>query len=200
MRRFFLVIAMGLTSFALASAARAAEELPRGFATVEPFGYAVYPLPSKGAEAGFFLAPDAAISFSFAKGNATQLLTKYDASLLLVRYKLLVGSLSHGNFGIGARRFAETLDVPTTTGVFNASAHRTSVIAEASFGSRFNVGPALVACDWLGVALPLATLSQGDNYPDNVDASERDQDRADFAKVTTKPSLELLRLSVGVQF
>jgi hypothetical protein len=177
---------------ALTATAPVAGAAELGTVTLEPLGYAVYPLPTRGAEVAYQLTPEDAVSLSFAKGAAAQLLVDYDVTLLLVRYRRAIGSLSRANFGLGTRALAES----SSTG----TARQTALVAESSFGSNYDWGPALLACDWIGIVYPVSTLSHASAYASDADAGDVALDRANFDHLTHKPTLELLRLSVGVQF
>lgn len=183
---------------AVASRAQAGDSPPFGSLTFEPLGYAVYPLRTRGAEATYRLSPDRAVSLSYAEGKTEQLLTAYEASLLLARYKVLIGSLSQLNAGFGVRQFSQRLDVATATGSGASTALEAAVVSELSFGTRFETGRVLLVCDWLGVALPLARFGSRAAYPEGVEASERAAAEDSFAKVARRPSLEFLRFSAGI--
>jgi hypothetical protein len=195
---------VGLCLLALgchAGRAAAQDAAPTVGLTVEPAGYATYPIPSRAAEAAYYLSPASALSVSYARGSTTQLLAESYAELLLLRFKYLFGAVSHLNLGLGERRLGYKYDVLTTSGETSTAERSMDVlVGELSFGTHLNFGVLQVGCDWAGVAVPLARLGGKNEEPSDLAASEAGSDSEALKRVAYVSTLQFMRVFVGTVF
>lgn len=167
--------------------------------SVEPVGYATYPIPTQAVELGYYLSSTDAVSLSYAKGSTTQLLAKYDAQLALLRYKVYFGAISHFNFGLGYRSLSSRFDVRTSSETADVKMSSAAVVGEASFGNQVLLGPFFVGCDWIGITAPLSRLGDESNYPDDADEEETEDYEQAFGEVAYKPIMQFMRVYLGAE-
>lgn len=196
-RAFALALAGTL---GLAEGIAVAADDPTVALTVEPVGYAVYPIPSRAAELSYYPVSDGAIALSYATGSLEQLLTKYQSELLLLRYRFSWGAFSRLSLGLGTRSI-EYARTRTTAGVeYEVEIQSKSLVGEASFGNQLTFGPLAIGCDWIGVVVPLSELSSKEDFPDDVSEDDQESYKADAAKFGARPTLQFMRVFVGLVF
>lgn len=172
-----------------------------GSVMIEPIGFAVYPIPSRGVEIALNTDGEDAVSVSYAAGEHSRLLTKYHTELALVRYRWTLGSMSHLHLGFGSRGLRQTYAVQRDDGSSADLRAETHFFAlESSFGSHLRIGPIRFSCDWLGFVLPISNYRQKTSTPDGIDPSEQEENNDALERAAWVPTLQLLRLSTGVVF
>jgi len=161
-------------------------------AGVEPVGFAVYPIPTRGAEVSWFVEDDRTLTLSVARGETEQLLAKHEAELAVLKYRMLVGDITHLSLGAGVR----TLRYEREAVAIEAK----ELVGEANFGNRLKWGPFALGCDWLGVTLPFKALSTKKDWP--ADVSE--EDAAEYEKasdgIMAATRMQFMRVYAGVVF
>jgi hypothetical protein len=200
---FFAVICFWLTTAFVSMTLQAQDNEGSIFSlTVEPVGFAVYPIPSQGAELDIFIAPDLALAVNYATGSTEQLLAKTTSQLALLRLKYFFGAISHVNLGIGYRSIGTEYDVMSASlGQVDVQKTMKVAVSELSFGNQISWGPLQFSCDWLGIVVPVAKLAYHDDVPgDVVEGGGDDVDADEMQKVAFAPTLQFVRFSVGVIF
>jgi hypothetical protein len=156
---------------------------------------------TRGAALGYALSPELLVELNYASGERDQLLATDSAELILLRLRWLFGSLTQLNAGLGQRTLGTRYTVRTTDGGDTRVETTMKVAAaELSFGSRLDLGPLRVTCDWLGVVVPVARLAYKDGFPDDADPAEKEANEDQFGKIENVPTLEFVRLGAGVTF
>ena len=197
--RFLWFLVSSLASGS-AVAADAGDGLAVGAVMGEAFGFAVYPIPSRGVEARYVLSNDSALGLSYAAGSLDQLLATYTAALFVARYEYSIGSLTHINGGLGWRSLSQAYSSDAIGGTLSALDRRQSLVIEASFGSHLAIGPILINADWVGITVPVVKLGSHTDIPDGIDADVRAVNAAAFDRVASGAAQEFLRVSAGVTF
>lgn len=168
---------------------------------VEPIGYAVYPIPTRGAFLDYYLTPDGVVGISYARGQHQQLLAENYAEMTMVRYRWLIGSLTRVNIGAGYRTLGTRYSVRTSTGEdADVDTSMKVVLAELSFGTHLELGVLQISCDWLGISVPLSKVAYKDGFPETADATAKDANEEEFNRIAFVPTLQFVRLGVGVVF
>lgn len=168
---------------------------------IEPAGYAVYPIATKGVEASYYLSPLTALSASYARGTSEQLLAKSDAQLTILRFKYFFGAISHINLGIGERSIGYRYSVKLVSDESkDVTVGMSALVTEVSFGNQLHFGPVQLGCDWLGAVFPLVKLKNENNFPADAADAEAESESDAVKKVAFVPSLQFMRLFVGVVF
>jgi hypothetical protein len=72
------------------------------------------------------------------------------------------------------------------------------LVVEASLGNRIHFGPVVLGCDWVGLVVPVAKLAAQSTSPEGVDATEKEDNEDAFDRIAFAPTLQLLRVSVGM--
>jgi hypothetical protein len=168
---------------------------------VEPAGYATYPIPSQAVGADYYLSESTSLGVNFARGTSERLMAEYAAELALLRFKFHFGTTMHLSLGAGYRSLGYTQTVRTATGDADAETEMQVVVAETSFGNKIALGPVLVGCDWLGIAVPVSRIKLKNEFPDDiVVADEAAANKDGAAAVEMKPTLQFLRVYLGAVF
>lgn len=167
---------------------------------VEPAGYATYPIPSKAVGFDYYLSATSSIGLNYARGSGERLLAESAAELALLRYKLYFGSTMHLALGAGYRSLGYKQTVQTTTGEAEATTEMEVIVGEASFGNQIRFGPAMIGCDWVGIAVPMKRLKLTSDFPDDAAAGEEQANEDATLAVAFVPTLQFMRVYVGAVF
>jgi hypothetical protein len=173
---------------------------PTAWVTFEPFGYAVYPIQTRGGAASYFLAPDRAVALSYEEGRSSRLLETVSAQLWTLEIKSLLGSMTHYDVGLGYRAVSFGYQVAAGGAERTASVQASALVASFSFGNHLQIGPLIFGCDWLGVTIGLKRLSNSQNFPANTDPTEQSGDQHDVDQATLDPALQFMRVFAGFVF
>lgn len=199
-RRSLLLVAMICANFAENAQAQAAPEPePIGSFAVEPYGFALYPVASRGVELSVNMAASDALAINYVKGEHHQLLMHYDADLLLLRYRHYFDGWMRGQLGMGVSQIRQAYATHLADGSPVAMATtRQMLVGELSVGHELQLGPVVLACDWFGVVIPLSKLSQTQTAGEGVDPVETKENRDAFDRISFVPALQIMRVSVGM--
>lgn len=168
--------------------------------SLEPIGFAVYPIQTTGANIGFGVDPTSLWEISYAQGETKILLATLTAELILVRYKHFIGSMAYLNFGIGTRKLAMDYDVRTTEGETGVRTEEEVAVGEFGIGTRFGTETLIYGVDWIGVTYPLSKIGSKNSYPDNAVEEEEESNQDALEKTAFKPSGQFFRPYIGIAF
>lgn len=174
-------------------------EAARGSIAVEPYGFALYPIPSRGLELAANIQENSSIAVNYSRGEQHHLLMHYQADLLLIRYRHYFDEWIRAQLGVGVsqiRQFYEThlADASPVT----VSANRQMLVGETSLGHELHFGPILLACDWFGLVIPMSKIAQKQSASEGVDLDDKKENEDAFDRISFVPALQILRFSIGV--
>lgn len=174
---------------------------PHGSVMLEPIGFAVYPILSRGLEVGWYATANDLLTTSYATGKHSRLLTDYRTELALLRYRRQLSSLTHVNLGFGYRGLGQVYKIQRDDGSqVSHHAETQLLILETSLGNHLRLGLINLSCDWLGIVVPIAPYRDHKSSPDGVDPSEQEENQDALERVAWVPTLQLMRVSMGISF
>ena len=135
-------------------------------------------------ELGVFSSEFSLFGYSVATTNAA------------IRYKRFFGNSFNVYGGGGLRQL--TFSSPTVSGSDTLTSR--SLAVETGIGNHWSFDNLSIGCDWVGLLIPVATLSSSDSFKSDKSAESIESDRNSFKKNSNSTDLMTVRFFLGAQF
>ncbi len=197
------------TSQELAPAQRSKDlRVGKQWMLVGELGFALPYAPTAGFSAGYFIDPDTIIDGNIVSGSEKSsefalTVMESHASYAGARLKKFWGNSFYTNSGIGLRSMSRKITFPAGryTGIDKEStyeASNTSLVVDFAIGNNWQMNTFTIGVDWIGLFVPLATLTKDEKYSDPNLESQNNSDIASFKKDSKSTNGQALRLYMGV--
>lgn len=174
-----------------------------GYLSVQPLGFAVFPVPSIGLNGGFYLDSNRLVQIEASRGKLPFDFFAIDAESLGVNLKYFVGNSFYLKGGGAYRTIAiNNVECAACSPGFNRNWGSAKTIAgEFAIGNQWQWENFTLGCDWIGVMVPLTTAGV-DPLPSSTSLGRREREELDrsWQQLAKSTSTSFLRFYLGASF
>ena len=168
--------------------------------TYQAFGLTVSPVSAKGLNAGFFIDRNSLVQFEGSTGKTSWFFYDIEAATLGLHYKHFLGNSFYINAGADYRKVR--ISNPHFFDLFASNkdlGEAESIAASFAIGNQWQWQNFTLGCDWIGLMVPVVTLS---THYDSTGLNATDKNDLDKAwdDVARAGSAMLLRFYFGFSF